>query len=134
MSNRSLPPFDADTDSDGCSCLAFLPGGAFRKRAQRRFIKWTFGNDWQEAVAACERHDRAYYLGGSRADKTTADLEFEAAWLAIEPPGWLRQAATWLAYRAVSTFGGPEHRRAGVSWSFGGGLFSYTAEPAEEEG
>lgn len=106
---RTLPPW-VDSMSDGCS------GGAV----------------WLTRVpalrACCVIHDRAYYFGGSIADRQAADHALAAGLTAAGLPAW--RAA--LVYRAVQLGGAPRWRRPGVSWAFGGRVFAYTAAPATE--
>ena len=80
-----------------------------------------------EAKAACVRHDRAYYFGGSRLDRLKADCEFDLDVLASPDA---EQAE--MVFNAVRIFGGPHFRKAGVSWAFGGERFFYEAPPGWE--
>lgn len=110
--------------SDGCSILPFLPA-----RLRRRFSEWAVERvvDQPDLVeAACERHDRIYYHGGSRDRRRRADATLRKAWIAAGVPRFV----AWLGYRLIRAFGGPGWRRDGVSWAFGGRRFRYSKHPA----
>jgi len=109
----TLPSW-TDAMSDGCS----VPEGL------RPFFPNT-----PTVRACCIRHDRAYYLGGSRTDRLRADLQLATDWLATgEVPTWKVMQGLW----AIRIGGGPKHRVPNVSWAFGGSVFKYTDHPAEE--
>jgi hypothetical protein len=114
-----LPPWD-DSMSDGCSAIPIGP-----RRVRRRFNRWLFARH-PGASAACLRHDRAYYAGGSREDREMADLALVARWGDVGVPEFVRV----LAFRAIRIFGSPVWRTDGVSWGFGGARFRYD-EPAD---
>ena len=130
---RELSPF-VPADSDGCSALAFMTMTARTVEAQLAIVIWVFGDDARAAIAACFAHDRRYYLGGSRQDRRRADAELAAAWRSLIGSRWDIRRRLFIAggWAAVRLFGGPRGKRPGVSWSFGGGLFQYSAAPAME--
>jgi len=75
----------------------------------------------------CERHDEAYYYGGSRADRRAADRAFRAGLIAAGMPA-LKARGYWFAVRIG---GSPWYRVKGVSWAFGGEYFKYSGAPAQ---
>ena len=103
-----------DNMSDGCSVPEFL--------------RVVLPLESPEAIAACRRHDHAYYLGGSKIDRLRADLYFALALLDTDE----REKAE-LYFAAVRTGGEPAFRQRGVSWAFGGEVFQYSDVPAEED-
>jgi len=108
VDTKGLPPWN-DEMSDGCS----LPT-----------IAKPFLLQSAEAKAACVRHDRAYYYGGSRLDRLKADCEFALDVLASPDA---EQAE--MVFNAVRMFGAPRFRVSNVSWAFGGMRFFYEAPP-----
>ncbi|MFN0218430.1 MAG: DUF1353 domain-containing protein [Hyphomicrobium sp.] len=83
----------------------------------------------QETAAqcqVCERHDEAYYYGGSRAQRRDADERLRSGLIEVgmsKPRAW----GYWLAVRLG---GAPWLRIKGVSWAFAGAYFKYSPDPA----
>ena len=84
---------------------------------------------WGVHRECCLAHDRAYYFGGSKALRLKRDLEFYACLRAHDMP----MPVALLYYRGVRIGGHPMFRRSGVSWGFGGRVFSYTERPAKSQ-
>jgi len=63
---KNLPEFDVKLHSDGCS------GGMSALYTKMKFLHSSHGSQlkWRKC---CEVHDRAYYYGGSKAEKKQAD-------------------------------------------------------------
>ena len=109
---RHIAPW-ADSMSDGCS----IPGGECG-------LSIPFTPDQH---ACCVRHDRAYYFGGSVNDRYSADNALRACMLAAG----LDPVLTDVIFTGVRVGGGPEFRRPGISWAFGGKVFAYTRRPQQ---
>lgn len=120
---RTLPRWESSM-SDGCSAL---PVGPLWLR--RRFNTWLFRRH-PAASTACEGHDKAYYLGGSKQDRLEADNVMRELWILAGVPPWIGR----LALALIKVGGSPGARIPEVSWSFGGDLFEYTDAPAREVG
>jgi hypothetical protein len=107
-----IPEFDPDKHSDGCSggmsaSYAMLP------QEIRRQIGATL--PWREC---CVAHDRAYYYGGSRAEKLAADEALKACVAKIlgdELLGVLLGSAMQIAV----TIGGLPYFATPYRWGYG---------------
>ena len=118
-----LPPFDPSM-SDGCSMIPWWPRRLGRKRFQRWALRFVV-RDVGAAEAICGAHDLAYYLGGTRDDRTDADLQWLDAMREIDrTPG---RRFSQVGFIKIRRHGGPEGRIPGVSWAWGGGRFEYDA-------
>ena len=109
MSTRVLRPFDPARDSDGCT-----------------LAPWLSANPKYREL--CVIHDRAYYYGGSEADKLLAD---EALRDGLIAHGMDREQAA-IVFWAVQRGGVPQARLP-WSWAFGGKRFQYDESPATPE-
>ena len=98
--------------SDGCSVPALL--------------RLVMPVETEAARTACIVHDEAYYYGGSEDDRRHADERLREALIAAGMAPWRAR----VYYGSVRVGGGPEWRVKGVSWSFGGEYFQYSARPA----
>jgi len=77
----------------------------------------------------CVAHDKAYYYGGSRKDRLSADQQFQQCLM----EHGMNRADAYLYFRAVRLFGRPSLRLRRRSWAFGPldePVFSYTKQPA----
>ena len=112
-----LPPWDPST-CDGCSALPIGP-----LRVRRRFNRWLFKH-WPDATKACERHDEAYYYGGTKEERLDADAALVARWAHLKPKR-VPHAVCTLAFNMIRALGGPSTKMPGVSWAHGGKRFKY---------
>ena len=71
VKHKNLPAFDKNIHSDGCS------GGMSALYAQLTFLHEKHGSELQWR-SCCEEHDKAYYYGGSKEDKKTADAALKS--------------------------------------------------------
>ena len=109
---RSLMPW-SNAMSDGCSVPALL-----------RLI---VPQETPEQCKVCERHDEAYYYGGSPADRRSADSDFRAGLVEAGMSGM----KAWCYWTGVRMGGSPWYCVPNVSWAFGGAHFKYTPKPAQ---
>ena len=67
---EGIPEFEPKKHSDGCSC------GMSATYAKLEFLHAKYGNTlpWRQC---CVVHDRAYYYGGSKEEKNTADIKLK---------------------------------------------------------
>lgn len=98
--------------SDGCSVPAVL--------------RLVIPQETEDECAMCERHDRAYYYGGSCADRKTADRQLRTDLMSVGV--WAPKA--WGYWAAVRVGGAPWLKIKGVSWAFAEDYFRYSARPA----
>jgi hypothetical protein len=112
---RVLPRWDK-TQADGCS----VP----------QLLRIVVPQETAAQCSVCERHDEAYYYGGSRKDRRAADKVFRNGLIAARmfPP------KAWSYWFLVRIGGAPWFRVKGVSWSFGGDCFRYSSGPARPPG
>lgn len=101
-----LPPW-SPLMSDGCS----VP----------KALRWFIKVETPACRECCREHDKAYYYGGTRADRLKADLTFRDCLVSAGMPKALAQ----LYFLSVSAGGAPWLRIPGVSWAFGDSRFRY---------
>ena len=120
---RTLPKWDPDSMSDGCSALPIGP-----LAVRRRFNRWVFKR-WPGTRKWCEAHDRGYRLGGPKWLRVMLDIKMLGGWEEEGVPEWVLE----LTFRAIRFGGGPRWRTPGVSWANGGEFYRYDEQPAREE-
>ena len=98
--------------SDGCS----VP----------KLLRLVVPRETPEQCRICERHDEAYYYGGSRAHRRAADRVLRQG---LTDAG-MTSLKAWCYWMAVRMGGAPWYRVKGISWAYGGAFFRYSREPA----
>lgn len=98
--------------SDGCSVPSVL--------------RLVIPHETEDECAMCERHDKAYYYGGSRADRRRADQRLRTDLMSVGV--WTIKA--WGYWAAVRVGGAPCLKIKGISWAFAEDFFGYTSGPA----
>lgn len=91
-----------------------------------RWLRLTVPQETDAQIAMCRQHDRAYYYGGSPADRRHADY---LLWFHMRMTG-MPQWKAWSYWAAVRIGGHPAFGKKGTSWAHGGERFDYTAAPA----
>ena len=104
---QGLPEFNPELHSDGCS------GGMSKLYSKLTFLHPVHGNElrWREC---CVIHDKAYYYGGSKAEKEKADQELRTCVTGIVGNDFLGK----LMEAAVDIGGGP-YLPAPFRWGYG---------------